>query len=282
MNTKTDRRKTTSTVHFTVDPDGITRLIRDMWREGSFDKAFNVLSSMSAGEPIPIDKQYGIVRGNLKFSRFQGDPDQFCIVSDNWKPRDTDYYPDPEPAKLAAYLEKRADQKAKREWYRSLRGEQRQDEPNTDEPTVRFEGEVVKPMKMFAGYGSVEEMNMAFAFQKSVPTVDETVAAMRSRDERDGKVRPDTTLVSEMGWVLPNGKFYPCLTKMEHIWLAGQFNLTETQAEQKGWVKITRDFLGERFIHQGKISATQKQINTVFDWCEKHKAKLPDWAGGKI
>ena len=111
-------------------------------------------------------------------------------------------------------------------------------------------------------------------------TVDETVAAMRSRDQREGKVKPDSKLIAEMGWVLPDGKFYACLTKMEHIWLASQFGLTETQAEQAGWVKITEDFVGARFIHQGKIPATQKQINTVFDWCEKHKAKLPEWAGG--
>lgn len=91
---------------------------------------------------------------------------------------------------------------------------------------------------------------------------------------------PDYKLNAEDGWVLPDGKFYPC-GYMEHIWLAGRLGKEEREAEKAGWIKISHGLSGELYIHKHVDSPTQKQINTVFDWCEKHKAKLPDWAGGK-
>lgn len=75
----------------------------------------------------------------------------------------------------------------------------------------------------------------------------------------------------------PDGKFYACLTRMEHIWLAKQFGKTEKEAEEAGWIKINLGLMNDiNILHFKK--PTQKQLDTLFDWCQKHKAELPDWA----
>lgn len=247
----------TQTVHFTVDPDGITRLIRDMWAEGSYEKALNVLGSMACGVVIPQGIQYDIIRGKKKFANYNGDPDQFCIIVDNWKPRDGDY-PDPEPSKLAAFLKKRADEEFK-----------------VEATTTGFD---FTAMKRFGGYDTIEQMNQALLIQRNISKID-PLADMHSREERErnGKPKPDTELESKAGWILPNGKFYACLTAMEHVWLASQFGKTEKQAEDAGWIKINHGLLNDTNILHFK-PPTQKQLNTLFDWCEKHKVSMPEWA----
>jgi len=66
---------------------------------------------------------------------------------------------------------------------------------------------------------------------------------------------------------------------MEHVWLASQFSLSEKAAEQAGWIKINHGLLNETNILHFE-PPTQKQLDTLFDWCQKHKVALPDWAGG--
>lgn len=270
----------TQTVHFTVDPTGLTRLVREMWAEGSYDKCLNLLAATKHGEPLPIAVQYEIIRGKKRFALFNGDPDSFCIEADDWKPGAGSRYPDPEPSKLAAWLKEQSRLETDREMARILRGRGIEDDID-DEGEPRRTITAPKMMKRFAGFDSLDDMNHAMLMKRNIPTIDETVAAMHSRDERDGKKpRPDLTLSAEMGWLLPDGKYYACLTKMEHVWLAAQFGKTEAQAEYAGWIKTTKDLMGERHIFKGKRDPTQSQLNTLFDWCEKHKAKLPDWAGG--
>lgn len=271
-------------LNFRVHPAGFTRLVREIWAEGSYEKCLNILNNVAHGTPLPIEVQYDIIRGKLRFAQYRNDPDQLCIQRDKWKPADYVFYPDPSPGKLAEFLKQKADEEQTREIARVLRGHT----PKEEGDDAEFEPEPERAtspfplMKRFGGYDSLEEMNLAFAFKRSVPTPEEMIETMHSRDEREaaGKPVPDRTLAAEMAWITPDGKFYACLTPMEHIWLVGQFGMTETQAENNGWIKITKDFVGKRFIHKGRIEPTQKQVDTLFDWCEKHKAKLPDWAGG--
>ena len=253
-----------------------------MWAEGNYDKAFNVLDAMSAGEPIPRAKQEELLRGNLKFANYKGDPDQFCLVPDKWKPAKGVFYPDPNPTKLAACLSKRADEQAERDYHKMMRG-YGSPEYVEQEPVVVYHSQRVDParVKMYAGFDSLEEMNMALLMQRNIAKID-PLADMRSRDEREkqGKPKPDTKLEANAGWILPNGKFYACLTAMEHVWLASQFGLSEKAAEQSGWIKINHGLLNETNILHFK-PPTQKQLDALFDWCQKHKIALPDWAGGK-
>lgn len=271
-------------LHFTVDPDGLTRLVRDMWAEGNYDKCLNVLGASKSGGPLALDVQYDIIRGKKRFANWKGERDQFCIEKDDWKPSKIAFYPDPAPSRLASALQKKSDKDSEREISRALGGYSEPEEVKTVARPARVQRRIVKryKMQMFGGYSSLEEMNMAYLAKRNIPTIDDQIAAMHSRDEREGKKPlPDRKLSTRMGWILPNGGFYSCLTKMEHVWLAAQFGKTESQAENAGWIKTTVGLTGETHIFKGEKEPTQKQINTVFDWCEKYKVTLPHWAGGK-
>jgi hypothetical protein len=267
-------------VNFRVDPKGLTRLIREMWAEGSYDKCLNILAAVKHGEPLSLEVQYDIIRGNKKLALYRNDPDSFCIKPDKWKPKTFLYYPDPSPDKLAAFLKIKSEQEAERQVSRALRGYS----PTNEDESEQVVGSLLeqRTMKKFAGYDSLEEMNMAYAFKRSIPTPEQMIETLNSRDERaeKGKPTPDPTLLADAAWVSPLGDFYPCQTPMEHVWLVGQFGFSEVQAENRGWIKITRDFVGKRLIHRGKKEATQKQIDTLFDWCEKHNHDFPEWARG--
>lgn len=80
---------------------------------------------------------------------------------------------------------------------------------------------------------------------------------------------PDTKLEARDGWILPDGKFYPC-GYMEHIWLADKLGKSEPEAEKLGWVKIHHALDGGLYITINEKRFTQKQQNTLFDWCQKH------------
>ena len=136
---------------------------------------------------------------------------------------------------------------------------------------------------MFGGYGSLDEMNMAYMLKFAArDQAKNRQNYINSRLEREGKpILPDKNLEAESGWVTPDGKFYACLTPMEHVWLALQFGNTERQAERSGWIKIVKDITAQIHIFPGEIEATQKQIDTISDWCEKHNHPLPYFAGGE-
>ncbi len=297
----------TKTVHFTVCPRFLTNHVRDLWAEGSFDKSLKTLHS--AFPSMPLEMKHDIIRGKRKLVAVTGDPGAMNCVKDKWTPclNRCSYgkYPDPEDIASLAECANRLleeDHKNNVSYVMNLlisikESEDALEIADLHHCVARMPKEAIAeaesimrklsapspmPMERFGGYGSLEEMNMAFAFKQSIPTVEEVIERNRDRDARaeKGKPKPDRKLTAKMGWVLPDGKFYACLTPMEHIWLASQFGLTESQAEQSGWIKISVDFIGKTFIHKFS-DPTQKQINTVFDWCEKHKKPLPDWAGGK-
>lgn len=268
----------TTKVHFTVDPDGLTSLVRDMWGEGNFSKCLSILEIAKHGDPIPVAIQHDIIRGKKRFARVKGSRSKFCIKEDNWEPSNFSYYPD--PASLPKLAEKvRGLELDAEDRHAVERREEMEEECGADIMAAA----AARGMKRFGGFDSLEEMNQALLIQRNLPTLDEVLQAQDSRDKREsqGKPKPDRKLEAWAGWIRPDGLFYACLTKMEHIWLAGQFDLSEQQAEGKGWIKITRDLTGQTYIFKGKQEPTQKQINTVFDWCEKHKHPLPEWAGGK-
>lgn len=266
------------TVHFTVDPDGLTRLVRDIWAEGNYKKALGILEAAKYGEPLPIAVQHDIIRGKNKFARYRNQRDSFCIKADRWKSSKGTRYPDPdEIPEIASKVAKLEDDLAFYKRPTDVPEEEEVEKPKKVLPDVS------RLPKRFAGYASLDEMNMALLMKRNLPTVDQYLADAASRDEREaaGKPKPDRALSAEMGWVVPDGKFYACLTKQEHIWLCHQFGLTESAAEKLGWIKITKDLLDKNHIFKGAKEPTQKQINTVFDWCEKHNYELPEWAGGK-
>jgi hypothetical protein len=103
---------------------------------------------------------------------------------------------------------------------------------------------------------------------------------MRKVSEEGAK--PDKELVSENGWIAPNGDFFPC-GEIQHDWLADVLHGEKDGVKviEKTHVRISVNHLsrGMRspFQFEGK-QLTQKQKDTIWDWCQKHDEKCPDWA----
>lgn len=72
------------------------------------------------------------------------------------------------------------------------------------------------------------------------------------------------------GFIDRNGNFYKC-NHQEHSYLLKSFNLNEDEAEEKGWVKI-----GRNYISRGHIKPNKKQINKLVEWCILNRCRYED------
>lgn len=73
------------------------------------------------------------------------------------------------------------------------------------------------------------------------------------------------------GWLLPDGKFYPCGFQ-GHIETAYRLGYEEREAEKLGWIKIS-----SQVIQASEIDPSQKQIDLIFDYCQKLGKGMPYW-----
>lgn len=282
----------THIVHFSIDGEWLTDFIRQGWSEGRYEWAFKALEYSGCSQ----EYHYDILRGNLKMVGVN----EMRLEKDDWKPdlaschRGT--YPDPtEIAKLAETAEE-----YKRLYFERLRMEyyamkQRWDE----EPISRGDFELyirtfpeefietlppadvdmwliswdkktdTNPIRNIA-----EKAEEAIAL--GVPSVDEFVEHQRALDEKE-QPKPDRQYISNHGWILPNGDFYPC-GYMEHIWLVGTFDKTEQQAENEGWIKVGQSVALGWYIYRGREDKpiTQAQIDSVNAWCLE-RCDVPSW-----
>jgi hypothetical protein len=93
---------------------------------------------------------------------------------------------------------------------------------------------------------------------------------------------------SDIGWLSPEGKFYPC-SYTGHIELASRLSAivhlgstSESTLEDKGWVKLCRGADGQHhifgFLMDCKARPTEIQIRMVTDFCLMSGFELPYWA----
>lgn len=90
------------------------------------------------------------------------------------------------------------------------------------------------------------------------------------------------TLDTNNGWLSPDGNLYPC-DKFQHNNLQGSLerNFGIPNLE-KNWIKLLKFDLQSPMFLECYDKPTQAQINTMFDFCEKHKIQFPDWIDEKI
>ena len=91
------------------------------------------------------------------------------------------------------------------------------------------------------------------------------------------KPEPDKHLRSENGWIAPNGNFYPC-GPAQHEELAeilGQ----DSKTIEKTHVRVSKNILSDwrSSISWAGRRLTQRQKDTIWDWCEKHGEECPKW-----
>lgn len=86
---------TTKTVHFKVDFEGLTRMVRTYWAEGEYTLALSIMTDSG----IPINHAHDVIRGKLKMIQCPNDPDAGELTEDDWQPEDfvcyMGRYPDP-------------------------------------------------------------------------------------------------------------------------------------------------------------------------------------------
>ncbi len=96
------------------------------------------------------------------------------------------------------------------------------------------------------------------------------------------KPRPDSSLGSVNGWILPDGSFYGC-PPMGHRELSNLMGADEDRINTR-WVRVQdRYCIGYAipFERDGDfptlkgIQITQAQLNTIDRWCKKHKRPVP-------
>lgn len=263
---KAPRRKVVGTVHFTVDFDGMTDRIREFWAEGKYALA---VQACTEGFGLTREQAAQVINGRKRLAQ---DPNgrKGCdgiLLDDTWSPRDAHFtfYPEgscPVSAAECQRLFKENQQLREELEFAGLRYNDRENE-------LQFELTKIR--------ARVIEARLNLRPGGAQTTLESFVAAQSELDTRPTP-KPDKTYESHWGWVLPDGKFYPCKNMMEHIWLADRLGKDERAAEASGWVKITKGIGGIYIISQWKPS--QAQINTVFDWSRKSEARshvFEDW-----
>lgn len=109
------------------------------------------------------------------------------------------------------------------------------------------------------------------------------VDAVMNPPEPQKKPKTGDIKKEDNGWILPDGKFYPC-GFMGHGQLACDLGMANSDrgAEDLGWVRCgLSEMDGSRNIRikDGK-EPTQAQINKIDLYCEANDMELPSWAGG--
>lgn len=142
-----------------------------------------------------------------------------------------------------------------------------------------------------ACYGMFEERGYKQSYgQLSISAANVSIGkSTKEETQEEEEVEPeipDPSLKSAYGWIAPNGDFYGCQRK-GHSYLADclwdQFYAkdvlkqenSEYNIEQKGWLKVTDSCVDGELLLLCEKDLTQAQLDTVFDWCQKHGKNLP-------
>lgn len=279
-------------VHFSVDFEWLTKFIRDLWTEGSFKQALDVLESSNCPERYHKD----ILRGKKKMVGI----DEGHIENDNWQPREPDRYFDPDLLpKLAQDGER-----YKREYFRLLgneyallvrRWKSASSGKELEDLSYQFKAfpsefiQSLDPTEQLPYINAMRANDLGFYAARNtyeMLTGNEIASVnveqfIRHQIELDKKPapKPDTRYESDYGWITSGGLFYPCLY-FEHIWLAGVLGKTEAEADESGWIKIGYSkTLGEPVIHCWSTEkVTQPQLDALWQWCARRKIPMPEWA----
>lgn len=236
--------KTTATLCFRVNFEGMTRNVRDFWAERKYAYALEVVRD---GFNQTEERALRILAGELKMIDAPGGREGIdgTLAPDNWKPEKGLFYPNPTLG--IAYAEAALGRHIAEVENRSLR----------EQLEGITEAEIRK--------------------ERDEKRVAEFVAKERDKDRRtEQKQVPDRTLKADYGWLLPDGKFYACKSVMEHIWLASVLREqttgnAERDAEKGGWIKIGKS--GNDVYVFVERAPTQRQIDTLFDWSHKKPSR---------
>lgn len=287
-------------VYFRVDFAGMTQHVRSLWAEGSYWKCVETLDALG----IPQRYFYAVVDGGMKLVQ---DPDgkegvDGMLAKDNWKPKLSacHYQRYPKYEDLSKILNQQRDWAMKyldsayieildlwKEYNNTRYNGQRSDEIIRQLQTypveiLEFAGIDMDTFVYEAKYNPIAN-KFEFDADKSIPglpSVDEYIKHQLELDKAP-KPKPDQTFSIPTGWILPNGKFYGC-GWMDHGYISYEVaKLNPEKAQKKGWIKITHPLNQPKDlkIYYGDKEPTQKQLDTLFDWQQKHQGTIENQPG---
>jgi hypothetical protein len=240
--TRAPKRKVIGVAHFTVDFDGMTMRVREFWAECKYGYVMKVLRD---GFNQSEENAQKILAGKMRMADApDGKPGvDGTLLPDSWTPADMGdpFYPDPMLG--VAYAEAA--------YARHL----------AETENKRLRGDVDRLVR------EAEER------ENPTPTLAEKFIDAQLSLEKRALPKPERPPKSANGWLLPNGKFYPCENMMEHIWLADKLGKTEAQAEDLGWVKVGKGLMGYHVL--SKRPPTQTQVNRLYEWIEVDHMRCP-------
>ena len=100
--------------------------------------------------------------------------------------------------------------------------------------------------------------------------------------------RPDTKLEGNFGWISPTGEFYACgygghinaseiIIRHQYPEAAEKYGNTEKFLEDNNWIKIGGGGKYNYFATKSNPTLSQHQHDTIWDWCQKHDQKFPEY-----
>lgn len=283
----------THTVHFKVDFEGMTRLIRSVWSEGNYGKATNLLD----GCGVPNEYWGDIISGKLKM--VDADPEnpgiEGDLAEDDWKPdpANSQYgiYPTIEemPALAQRAMELRSiyeeDVRIKARSYKeaiatsinALEKIRLAKEAKTEFPLYIMEEIELDTLVNVILSGRLARSIEPEERYRAQTIVDSYIRRQMELDKIE-TVEQDKEFKNPYGAISKDGKFYPC-GWMEHDWLFDRLSTTKDNAHEDGWVFVSKELLSGKTIMTVKaLEPTQKQIDAIFDYCQVHGMEnYPDW-----
>lgn len=249
------------TVHFRVDFEGLTRMVREYWAEGSYTLALSIMTDSG----IPIDEAHDIIRGKRKMTQ---DPDgkngvDGMIADDNWQPSGAvaymGKYPDPLDNGWFRLIHRYGTEGLKQLRYDAEWAAEAMNASSYSLDKIRILEQVKHvPDEIYEYFDIPKPDTIHTGELRELPvdrldTIDYswTAAAAQLREERlknapapmgvsvpglpdvdefikrqieldhMPKPEPDTTFSRPLGWIILTGKFYSC-EWMEHDWLASK------------------------------------------------------------
>lgn len=267
-------------VHFTVDADWLTDLVRRLWAdEGEVEKAFNILEA--AFPEMDRETMLAILSGSKKLTG-DSDGDGMLLEDDDAKKSPCGNLLDPKD--VYARMHKR------------LRDAEATTRDMTDIATndlvlmgspkgaVRVPRNRVKQTRLdpvgrrlFALHDGVELEDIPHEecgdlFRGPYNPMFEDREEERPEPPPPS---PEPKITSDTGWLSPEGKFYPC-EYSGHVGLASRLGFDEPRLEKMGWIKMQTGKFVWDFL--GHFEATQKQRDAIFDWTQERGEKMP-WLG---
>jgi len=96
-------------------------------------------------------------------------------------------------------------------------------------------------------------------------------------EEEEPKPEPAEDFSERYGWITPEGRFYTC-GYGGHLALVDRLGFSSGREIEKTHVKVGSLYCESSIYFVGDTAKMpERQKTAIYDWCQHHKEKMPDW-----